>query len=78
MAAVKEMPTGDDDGGLPAVPDGYSEQDWADTVDQHIAVQARQKLDSGLPEAAVVASLSKDFGVDPSYIKAVVDDIVPV
>jgi len=39
---------------------------------------AKDKLDGGLPEPAVVASLSKEFGVDPSYIQAVVDDIVPV
>ena len=77
MEAVGDMPTGDSDA-LPAVPDGYSEEDWATTVDEHIAVMAKDKLDGGLPEPAVVASLSKEFGVDPSYIQAVVDDIVPV
>jgi hypothetical protein len=73
MAAVKEMPTGDDDGGLPAVPDGYSEQDWADTVDQHIAKAIKSDLGSKGTRETITASLSADFGVHPSYIEAIVE-----
>jgi hypothetical protein len=76
MKAVGEMPTGEQGEGLD-VPDGFSEEDWAALADE-LTKLLKAHMDGGKSGQLAMTLVAKEVGVEPKYLKPLVDEIVPV